>query len=181
MSEPFVGQIDFFSFSYVPENYLLCDGSVQRINQYQALASLVGRWYGGDGITTFGLPDLRGRVPVGLGKAPVSGAMLNWSLGSTGGNEAATLNIDQYPLHTHTLSVVGATPNTGLAGGGFTPFTPPMLGAQPPSAVSGTDAVENTAMLGVYAGGGGAHENRQPYLVLLPCICCYGTYPDFES
>src|SRR3954467_11617453 len=100
MSEPYLGQIEAFAFTYAPRGWALCAGQTMPINQYQALFSLLGTTYGGNGTTTFNLPDLRGRVPVGQG----TGKGLNpINLGDTGGSANDTLTVGQMPQHLHTL------------------------------------------------------------------------------
>ncbi len=108
-----------------------------------------------------------------MGTAP--GGKTAWVPGSTGGTEAVTLGLAQYPQHDHALQVVAAAVNTGVAGGVFCTFSPALEPAVSPSNIDTT----NAAFLGAHTGGSGTHDNRQPYLVLLPAICCVGIYPDF--
>ena len=175
MSEPFIGQIDFFAFNFVPQSYLPCIGQAVPIGQYQALASLLGTTYGGDGRNTFGLPDLRGLLPVGIGTASVPNPLVNWQRNTKGGVETVTLTQSQYPIHSHLVNIFTGAPISSTAGGGLGFVTPNQN-----TAVLSTQAnMQNSVMLGVYAGGGGAHPNMQPYITFTACICCDGMYPDF--
>ncbi len=105
MSDPFIGQINMFGFNFAPQNWALCDGQLMAISQNQALFSLLGTFYGGDGRTSFGLPDLRGRVPMGMGSGP---GLTTRPIGEKAGLESTS----QIPAHSHTLAASTAT--TGL-------------------------------------------------------------------
>lgn len=163
MAEPFLGEIRSFSFSYAPTGWALCAGQTLPINQNQALFSLLGTAYGGDGVSTFALPDLRGRTPVHLGNGVTQG--------QSSGEEAHTLTAAEMPGHTHAA--------VGGAGG-------PVLGA-PQGHTWGTTANTNlyaTSANGVMApsaigsaGASQAHSNMQPYQVLNYCIALAGIYP----
>ena len=104
MSEPFIGQIQPFAFNFAPRNWALCDGQLLPISQNTALFSLIGTTYGGDGRTTFGLPDLRGRVPIHQGHGP---GLSSYVIGQTGGSATNTLTQAQMPSHTHTATPTG--------------------------------------------------------------------------
>jgi len=163
-SQPYLGQIMLVSFSFPPKGWAECNGQLLPINQNQALFSLLGTTYGGDGRVTFALPDLRGRVPVHAATAI--------TLGSKGGEEVHTLTIAEIPLHTHAVradSGVGITPspvNAYLAreaGGGASYASTPNATAAP-AITSGT-------------GGNQPHENRMPYLGLRFIIALTGVFP----
>lgn len=175
MSNSFIGEIDWFAFDYIPRGYLACDGRVYDIRSYVALASLLGKTYGGDGQTTFGVPNLSARVVAGLGTAPAGSGTTVWQAGTTAGSETANISLNQYPAHSHSLNVVAGTLTTGVAGGVFGGFSPALQPAIPPASIDSN----NTAMLAPYSGGSGPHDNMQPYLVLLPAICWDGVYPNF--
>src|ERR1700722_3834600 len=98
MSEPYLGQITLFPYNFAPRGWAFCQGQLMSIAQNQALFSLIGTTYGGDGVTTYGLPDLRGGVPMSSGSGP---ALTPRTLGETGGVEQVTLNVTQMPQHTH--------------------------------------------------------------------------------
>lgn len=182
MSTPFIGQICFFPWSWTPEGWFPCDGTLRQINQYPALFSLIGTIYGGSQQQgTFALPNLRGRVPVGLGLAQSPGATEVWSLGHAAGQEAVALTSQTYlPSHTHTISIGGVAPGTGTATAGamLTTVVPNQWFAAPLAAANTT--LSPQALSPAY-GPGQAHENRQPYLVLNACIAYDGEYPDFDN
>src|ERR1700730_18604085 len=106
MSEQYVGEIRPFAGNFAPQNWALCNGSLLPISQNSALFSLIGTTYGGDGQTTFGLPDLRGRHPVGQGQAP---GLSNYVIGEVSGVETVTLNTLQLPVHSHPANATART------------------------------------------------------------------------
>ncbi|HVV44978.1 MAG TPA: tail fiber protein [Bryobacteraceae bacterium] len=177
MSDYFLGEIRMFGFNFAPQDWAMCQGQPMPIQQNAALYSLLGIRYGGDGRTTFQLPDLRGRVPVSQGMA-ASGTL--YEIGEQAGMEAVSLTAAQAPPHTHDLQVVGATGTTAApsdlyfagvvndASGNSHPIYATANGAGAPVAVnSGT----------VSAAGGGPHNNMQPFSVLNFCISVAGIYP----
>lgn len=115
--EPFVGEINYVAFNYAPDGWLQCDGQVLPISQYQALFSLIGNTYGGNGTTTFALPDMRGRVPVHRGQHP-GGSM--FTLGQTGGAENTTLTINNLPAHNHTATATSTSTSAVAPGASAT-------------------------------------------------------------
>ena len=163
MSEPFLSEIKIMSFNFAPKGWALCNGQLLPINQNQALFSLLGTTYGGDGMQTFALPNLQGRVPLHMGNY--------LTLGQVGGEQAHTLTISEASLHTHTA--VGASDNgdapipTGNYLGAANNFYTPMPG-NPTSLHPATVA---------NVGGSQPHENMQPYLVLSFCIALQGIFP----
>lgn len=167
MSEGFLGQIIWFAGNFNPRNWEFCNGQLLAINNHQSLYSLLGTTYGGDGRTTFALPDLRGRIPL----SPGQGSNLsNYNLGAKGGVETVTLTASQVPSHTHQLqaSSVNATqdnPSNNL------------LAKASVNIYNSNDA--NVMMNAVSIGttGGQAHENRQPILATNYIICVNGIYP----
>ena len=163
--EPFIGEIRLVPFNFVPKGWARCDGQLLSISGNTALFSLLGTNYGGNGTTSFGVPDLRGRVPVGVGQFRTG---TFYTLGETGGQETVELTTDELPTHTHAVhasSAAGTTeePTAAFPAGG---------GAY---AVN-RDVQMNAAMSG-RAGGGGRHENRQPWLGLNYIIALEGVYP----
>lgn len=108
MDAPYTGQINAFGFTYPPRSWTFCAGQLLQISDYQALYSLLGTYYGGDGRSTFGIPDLRGRSPVGYGQGP--GQSLNWNFGSRYGSEFQQLTVNEMPSHTHNATF---TPSGG--------------------------------------------------------------------
>jgi len=165
--EPFIGQIQLFAFGWAPVGWAVCNGQLLAISSNTALFSLLGTTYGGDGRTTFGLPDLRGRVPLGLGQGPGLG---NYDLGQAGGTEAVTLTVAQLPAHNH-----------GMQGSGSaTSKSPANLVPGFNSASSAYGAADGTQMAANFCGNQGGsqpHENRQPYLTACYCIATAGIYP----
>lgn len=161
MPEPFLGQIAIVSFNYAPKGWALCNGQLLPINQNQALFALLGTNYGGNGQTTFALPDLRGRHPMGV--------MDGQEQGERGGEQAHTLTIAEMPMHSHVVQV--ASKATGTTPGGSLLASPgkPAF-AQQSDATMHADAVSN-------AGGSQAHPNRPPFLALNYVIALQGIFP----
>lgn len=169
MAEPFLAEIRIFSFVFAPKGWALCNGQLLPINQNQALFSLLGTTYGGNGQTTFALPDLRGRVPNHFGNAH--------NLGEAAGQIANTLTISQLPQHLHglnsNLAVVDANTNAtqGTPLGNFWANTGKAhYSTDVPNAAMHPSAVTNV-------GGSQPHTNMQPYLVLSFCIALQGIFP----
>lgn len=115
--DPFVGEISYVAFNYAPDGWLQCDGQVLPVNQYNALFSLIGNAYGGNGSTTFALPDMRGRVPVHRGQHP-GGSM--FTLGQTGGAENTALTVNNLPAHSHTATATSASTSAVAPGASAT-------------------------------------------------------------
>ena len=162
MSEPFLGEIQMFPYGFVPRGWAVCDGSLLPINQNQALFSLLGTIYGGDGVTTFALPDLRGRVPVHVGASV--------TLGQAGGEESQRLTVAEMPMHTHTAKASEAAATTKIAAGNSWAKTSSQAYAHATNGQMSALAVST-------AGSGQAHSNMQPYTVLRFCIAVEGIYP----
>lgn len=165
MAEPFLSEIRIMSFNFAPQGWAMCNGQFLPINQNQALFSLLGTTYGGNGQTTFQLPDLRGRAPMHFGNGH--------TLGEKAGQEAHTVTIAEMPTHIHTLNGSTTTAST------VTPDTNTVLSVSTPQQVYGgpaglvamaPQAIGNT-------GGSQAHTNMQPYLVLTFCIALQGIFP----
>lgn len=161
MSEPFIGEIKIFPYNFAPRNWAQCDGQSLAIAQNQALFSLLGTTYGGNGTTNFLLPNLKGRVPVHRGS--------NYVQGQVGGSENVTLLSSQIPSHIHTMSGTDAAPTVGPASGASlatfssgTPYAPTSNASMSPTAASG---------------GSQSHSNLQPYTVLNFCIALVGIFP----
>ena len=162
MSEPFIGEVKIISWNFPPKGWEFCNGQLLPINQNQALFSILGTTYGGDGRQTFGLPNLQGRMPVHVGNGIV--------LGELGGETAHTLNISEMPAHTHVPAGSNAAPNSRTPAGKIWTANP----AQP-FGVS-ADTSMNPATL-LQNGGGQPHENMSPYLVLNFVIALQGIFP----
>lgn len=172
--EPFVGEIRMFSFNWAPRGWALCNGAQLNIQQNAALYSLIGVQYGGNGQTTFNLPDLRGQVPMGWGN---NGTV--YQVGNKGGAETVTLTQAQTPPHTHATNVITTNGNFPILGGNLF-AVPGQSGTNPVIplyAPRGTNAPVALAASTVSGSGGGAHSNMQPWGVTNYCIATLGLYP----
>lgn len=190
-ADPFLGSIHIFGFNYAPRGYAMCNGQAVSIAQNNALFSLLGTQYGGDGQTTFALPDLRGRAPIHVGQGP---GLTSRSQGESAGSESVTLITTQLPAHNHTF-VNGASTLTGSAEKAT--LQTPAAGSRLARAVDGSAAgalpriyvpsstTGATVELGTVnvagtitpTGGNLPHPNMQPYLVLNFCIALQGIFP----
>lgn len=170
MSEPFLAEVHIFGFNFPPRGYAQCNGQLLPIAQNQALYALLGTTYGGDGRTTFALPDLRSRVPIHKGTA--QGA--NRTLGQKSGQEKVQLTTDQIPAHSHDYALKASTDAaTATTPAGNLPATVvPAFNTYgaPSTPASGSGAVVSTV-------GGQAHNSMQPYLALNFCIALQGLFP----
>ena len=169
MSEPFVGEIRMFAGNFAPRGWAFCDGQLLAVSQNDALFSLFGTIYGGDGRTTFGLPDLRGRIPIHAGSGP---GLSPRSLGAKGGAENVTLTVNQLPSHSHTAQGSTAVANeTAPAGrvvgqaGGFDFF----------QSGTGSAAMSTSMVTGV--GGSRSHSNLMPFLCVHFIVALFGIFP----
>ena len=164
----FLGEITLVPYNFAPRGYAFCQGQILSISQNTALFSLLGTTYGGDGVTTFGLPDLRGRCAVSSGQGP---GLSNYDLGEQTGTETVTLNTGQMPAHNHPVAAVDDDPNKINP----TNNLPSNIAAQGYSNAAANVAMKAT-MIG-QTGGNQAHANIQPLLVLNYCIALQGIYP----
>ena len=164
MAEPFLSEIRLFSFGFAPKGWALCNGQLLPINQNQALFALLGTTYGGDGRTTFGLPNLQGRVPIHVGSGH--------SLGEQAGEQAHTLSIAEVPAHVHTAQASAASGTQNVPANNMMLSQRAAEIYRPPSnlapMIAGTVA---------NAGGSQAHLNMQPFLTLNFCIALQGIFP----
>lgn len=168
--EPFLGQIQMFGFNFAPRGWAFCEGQLLPISQNSALFSLLGTTYGGDGRTTFALPDLKGRVAMHFGNGA---GLSNRPIGQKGGDETHTLTAAQMPSHTHTANchAGGGDGNTPVA-----KFWSKDLGTQ--SGTYHTAADETMAPTALAnTGGSQSHNNMQPFLVINFCIALQGVFP----
>ncbi len=187
--EDYIGTVQAFAFGFAPRNWLPCDGQLLAIAQYQALFSLLGTTYGGDGRTTFGLPDLRGRSPMSEGNGP---GLSDRKLGVKVGTETNTLNVNQLPPHNHITDFNGQNVVAGVgipavnddgtleeSEGNILANSAGTYAAA--SAADTTLSAFNAAVSGSaqssQTGSGAAINNMQPSLVLNYCICIEGLYP----
>lgn len=168
MADPFVGEIRLFAGNFAINGWAFCDGSLLPIAENDVLFALIGTTYGGDGLNTFALPDLRGRVPVH--KGPGLG-LTNYQMGQTAGSESATVALGQYPAHRHTVAAgtaIGSAAPAGavLAGNGVSVY-----GTGVPSVAMAAQAI------GASTGAGQAHNNMAPSLGLNYIISLFGIFP----
>jgi microcystin-dependent protein len=168
MANPFLGQIMAVAFNFAPKTWAFCNGQLMTINQNQALFALIGTTFGGNGSTTFALPNLQGRIPISSGQGQ---GLSSYVLGEISGFPAITLASNQVPTHGHTAfassnGVAAGAPagnalasNVSMYASGHAPTTPMNSGSIQPT------------------GGSQPHENRQPYLVINWCIALQGIFP----
>jgi microcystin-dependent protein len=171
MADPFVAEIRIFPFNFAPKGWAFCDGQLMPLSQNTALFSLLGTTYGGDGKSTFALPDLQGRAPMHPGQGP--GLSLH-DLGETGGTETVTLLESEIPAHTHVVQgVPGALPgNNNIPPANS--FAKSTNGQAYTTAQNLVQMYEETCSV---AGGDLPHNNLQPYLTLNFCIALQGVFP----
>jgi microcystin-dependent protein len=175
VSDPFIGEIRIFGFNFAPVGWAMCQGQLLPISQNVALFSLLGTFYGGNGTSNFALPDLRSRVPLGLGQGT---GLSNYAIGQAGGAETVTLSVTQLPAHNHAVNASDAA--------GVSLFGPSDRSDSPKGHVLGRaeiyadrpdgTTVMNAEMIG-NTGGGSPVSVIQPYLALNFCIALQGIYP----
>jgi len=175
MSTPYIGEIRMFGFGTrgAPNGWQACDGSLLPISEYDALFALIGTTYGGDGQTTFAVPDLRGRLPIHQGTGP---GLSNYVLGQRAGTETVTILPTQMPAHTHTMvATTGAstalTPGTSLLPGAVAGDTFYV------NTITGNNAAAMSPQMVGLAGGSQPHENCMPTLTVQFCIATQGIFP----
>ena len=173
MSEPYLAEIRVFACSFAPKGWAFCDGQLLPIRQYTALFSLLGTTYGGNGTTTFGLPNLPGSAPLQAGQGP---GLSNYALGEAGGVAAVTLSGPELPPHSHPLEAATTTANQ-TSPAGHLPAVPPGQRGQNFFAGGPGTAVAMNAGAILPAGGGAPHNNLPPYLKLNFCIALEGIFP----
>lgn len=172
MADPIIGEIRLFAGLYAPANWHLCDGTLLSINDYQALYALIGTTYGGDGATTFGVPDFRGRLPVGQGAGP---NLTPRTIGQSFGTETVTINEAQLPAHNHTWLASSSVANLNTPVGNLIAAT---AGEQFFDTV--TDPTKITPLQDTAcgdSGGGQSHNNVMPSFAMNYIICLNGIFP----
>ena len=165
MAQPYIGEVRMFGGNFAPAGWMFCEGQLLSISEYDTLFTLIGTTYGGDGQTTFGLPDLRGRVPLHFG-----GGL---TLGETGGAESVTLTVQQIPAHSHPFGASSANASTSSAGGNMLAQTPsgtPYISGMPANTPLAAQSIGAT-------GGSQPHNNFQPYLCVSFIISLFGIFP----
>ncbi len=170
MSEPFVGEIRMFAGNFAPRGWAFCDGQLLAVSQNDALFSLLGTIYGGDGRTTFGLPDLRGRLPIHAGTGPGLSAR---RLGAKLGSEKETVTVNQLPSHRHQWQGTTATANAASPSGALLAQSQPDIYID--NVDDGTVNYASSAVTNV--GGSQSHTNLMPFLCINFIIALFGIYP----
>jgi microcystin-dependent protein len=177
MSEAYLGQVEIFAFPFAPKYWMACNGTLLGINQNAALFSLLGTMYGGNGVTTFALPDLRGRAPISFGSG--------YTQGQAAGEETHQLAIAELPQHNHMVQVDSQTPTAsnknvpdpteilGITGGAASDGSALQINLY----AAGSPSVQFDGRTIQTAGSSVPHENRMPTLVLNFCICVSGLFP----
>ena len=165
MAEPFLSEVRIMSFVFAPKGWALCNGQLLPINQNQALFSLLGTTFGGDGRVNFALPDLRGRTPIHVGSGH--------TLGERGGEQAHTLSIAELPTHTHALNATNA--NATLAVPAVTTTLANSINYEAYRGATNLVSMQPASVSD--AGGSQAHLNMQPFLTLSFCIALQGIFP----
>jgi len=169
MAEPFVGEIRMFAGNFAPRGWAFCDGQLLAVSQNDTLFSLLGTIYGGDGRTTFGLPDMRGRVPIHAGEGPGLSAR---RLGSKGGTEKVTLTVNQMPSHSHPANSANENADNRLPEGQLPAIAQGDLYASRPGGVQSFSAQAITS-----TGGSRSHTNEQPFLCVHFIMALFGIFP----
>ena len=168
MAQPYVGEIRLFAGNFAPAGWMFCDGQLLPISENETLFNLIGTTYGGDGQSTFRLPDLRGRVPIHQG----TGGGGTYTLAQNGGVESVTLNVNQIPAHSHSFMATSSNANDANASGNVAAQVTagfPYLNA-PPTVAMAASSIANT-------GGSQPHSNFQPYLCIEFIISLFGIFP----
>jgi microcystin-dependent protein len=168
MADPFVAEIRIFPFNFAPKGWAFCNGQLIPLSQNTALFSLLGTIYGGDGLSTFALPDLQGRAPMFYGQGP---GLSPRAIGEQGGSATVTLAETGMPAHTHALAADASPAATSQPAGNL-----PAMPVQDAYATQGTAAGMSANAL-LAAGGGQPHNNMQPYLTFYFCIALQGVFP----
>lgn len=174
MSDPYIGEIRLFAGNYAPVNWALCQGQLMPISQNTTLFSILGTTYGGDGRTTFALPNLQNSVPIGMGQGP---GLTDRELGEAAGEPGVALISSEMPMHTHQAMAANATADQPSPQGNHWSNT----AARPlVAAYAKTPAVVMNPMAIGVAGGSQPHDNMQPSLTVTYIIALQGIYPQFE-
>ncbi|WP_394773004.1 phage tail protein [Flavobacterium sp.] len=165
MAQPYIGEIRMFAGNFAPAGWFFCEGQLIPISEYETLFNLIGTTYGGDGESTFAMPDLRGRIPIHNGNG--------FQLAQTGGVEAVTLDINQIPSHTHALVATTDIADSGNPANAYLSST--ATGSKVYSSATPSVVLQNSTI--VADGGGQPHTNLQPYLCVSFIISLFGIFP----
>jgi microcystin-dependent protein len=173
MGQPFVGEIRLFGGNFAPAGWMFCSGQLLPISENETLFNLIGTTYGGDGQSTFALPDLQSRVPIHQGQLTGGGGSGNYQLAETGGVESVTLTTNQIPIHSHLAGCSSAPGNSASPANGIPAVNDTALAyvaAAAPQANMNAAAIQNT-------GGSQPHDNIQPFLCVSYIISLFGIFP----
>ena len=179
MSQSFVGEIRCFGFSFAPAGWAFCNGQTLPISQYETLYTLIGTIYGGDGQTTFAVPNLQGTVPMHWGNGSGPAAGFNTAIGQVQGAAVVTLSTAQIPQHQHTILTAVVAPG-GAPERTATPSSSTLIGTSNPDGLYNSAPTLNATFSANAIGSTGGsqpHDNMQPYLALNFCISLFGVYP----
>lgn len=173
--DPFIGEIRLFAGSYAPQDWAICDGRLLSVNDYQALYALIGTTYGGNGTTTFGLPDLRGRVPIGQGQGT---GLTARTLGQTGGTEKVSLNASQLPAHNHLINATTTAATTTTPGNSvnLAATTAPTSNYLAAAGAFSAERVLAPTTVG-QSGASAQHQNMMSTMALTYIISLNGFFP----
>jgi microcystin-dependent protein len=167
MSQPFIGEVRCVGFNFAPSGWAKCNGALQSISNNATLFNLIGTTYGGDGQSTFGLPNLQSRIPIHQGNNGVS----TYVIGGQGGVESVTITLNQFPTHTHPLQGSSTASNSATPTGN-------VLGSSTEAYVNSAPAITlNNAAIGMSGGGSQPHSNLQPFVAMNWVIALFGVYP----
>jgi microcystin-dependent protein len=173
MSQPFLGQICIFGFTFAPRGWALCNGQILSISQNTALFSLLGTIYGGNGQTTFALPNLQSRVPLHYGTGP---GLSTYDIGQLAGTETVTLTVSEIPAHIHAGAVKASTAESGLDSQPTSKYPAAGVSSGLYASSSDTQMAADSVQTAI-AGGSQPHSNLQPYLAVNFCIALQGIFP----
>ena len=172
MSEPYVGEIRMFAGNFAPRSWALCDGQLLAVAQNDALFSLLGTIYGGDGRTTFGLPDLRGRLPMHMGSGP---GLSPRNIGQKQGAESVSVGASQVPSHNHDMRAAAIPGTQNVPAGGLLASSPSVRIYRPQPPLAGSNLASNA--IGPSAGAALPHSNLMPFQCVNFIIALFGIYP----
>ncbi len=173
MGNPFLGEIKLFAGDFAPRNYVMCNGGMMAISQNPALYSLLNTYYGGDGVTTYAVPDFRGRVPMHFGQGF---GLTRKFIGQRGGQETVTLKTSELPVHNHTLVTTGDIGNSMDPSGNYWAKSGTVVYSTDVSSLEALADKDGEATIS-NTGGDQPHENRQPLLTINFIMAVAGDYP----
>jgi microcystin-dependent protein len=175
MTSPYIGEVRMFAGTFAPVNWALCNGQVIAISQNEALYQLLGTTYGGDGVNTFNLPDVQGRVPIHQGTGT---GLSTYVIGQKAGSESVTLTTSQMPQHNHTLAATTTAATAQAVGPTLLPAMPTATNAKLYTIQGATPTIDAMSVRAVGpAGGSQPHENRMPALAVTFIIALFGIFP----